>query len=71
MGTADRDFKSPATEARFVAGRLSGELKMIDGAGHYPHVEFPDLTAELVIDHFARSLASPAGLGRNGARNGA
>jgi pimeloyl-ACP methyl ester carboxylesterase len=39
MGTKDPDFGDPAAEAKVVANRLHGHLVMVDGAGHYPHVE--------------------------------
>ncbi len=49
MGSADPDFPDPAEEARDIAAALtsasSAEIAMIDGAGHYPHVEMPDATA--------------------------
>lgn len=50
MGTKDRDFKDPAAEARLVAARLHGNVALIDDAGHYPHVEFPERTAPLVAE---------------------
>lgn len=49
MGTKDPDFKDPAGEARLVAARLTSaasvEVRIIDGAGHYPQTEMPDETA--------------------------
>jgi pimeloyl-ACP methyl ester carboxylesterase len=45
MGTSDRDFKDPAREARLVADPLWAEVELIEGAGHYPHVEFPERTS--------------------------
>lgn len=50
MGTKDRDFKDPAAEAQLVANRAGGEVQMVEGAGHYPHVEFPEPTARTVVD---------------------
>jgi pimeloyl-ACP methyl ester carboxylesterase len=45
MGTKDPDFDGfvggQEGEARFVAERLHGEVMMVEGAGHYPHVEMP------------------------------
>ncbi|MFB9176939.1 alpha/beta fold hydrolase [Dactylosporangium sucinum] len=49
MGTRDPDFPDPAAEARLVAGRIDGSVAMIDGAGHYPHSEFPEETAAAVL----------------------
>jgi pimeloyl-ACP methyl ester carboxylesterase len=42
MGTADVDFPDPAAEARWIQERLGGELLLVEGAGHHPHVEYPD-----------------------------
>ncbi|MDZ7706788.1 MAG: alpha/beta hydrolase [Trueperaceae bacterium] len=53
MGSADPDFPDPAEEARDIAAALtsasSAEIAMIDGAGHYPHVELPDATAARIV----------------------
>ena len=54
LGTKDSDFKDPAAEAELVAGKLDGSVAMIEGAGHYPHVEFPDQTGARILA-FARS----------------
>lgn len=49
MGSADPDFPDPAAEGRWVAERLGGRLSMVERAGHYPQVEYPDVvTPELV-----------------------
>lgn len=42
MGSADQG--DPEAEGRSVAEALEGELELIEQAGHYPHVEFPDET---------------------------
>ena len=49
MGTRDSDFDDPAAEADWVATHLHGKKLMVDGAGHYPHVEYPDVVATAVI----------------------
>lgn len=54
MGTKDRDFKDPAAEAQLVADRVGGDVRMIEDAGHYPHVEFPERTSEPIVD-FSRA----------------
>lgn len=56
MGTKDPDFADPAAEARLVADRLSGEVLLVDGAGHYPQAEFPDVVAPRVAA-FLRAAA--------------
>ncbi len=50
MGTRDSDFDDPAAEADWVATHLHGKKLMVDGAGHYPHVEYPEVVAPVVID---------------------
>ncbi len=59
MGTKDPDFPDPAAEARTVADALSGEVAMIDGAGHYPHVEMPEAT-NATIARFVRAAHEDA-----------
>jgi pimeloyl-ACP methyl ester carboxylesterase len=49
MGSKDPDFGDPAEEAETVAKLLRGRPTMIEGAGHYPHAEFPDETARAVV----------------------
>lgn len=55
MGTRDPDFKEPAREAAWVAEKLRGTYGMIEGAGHYPHVEMPEVTGSIVLP-FLQSL---------------
>jgi pimeloyl-ACP methyl ester carboxylesterase len=50
MGTRDSDFSNPGAEADWVASHLHGKKLMVEGAGHYPHVEYPDIVAPAVID---------------------
>ncbi len=57
MGTRDPDFSDPEGEGRYVAEQLHGELLLVDGAGHYPHVEVPDATVDPVIA-FVRQTAT-------------
>ncbi len=50
MGTADPDFPDPLGEAKWVADRLSGTVLPVEGAGHYPQVQQPELVnAALVL----------------------
>ncbi len=58
MGTADPDFPDPKKEAEIVAGLLKGSVVMVDGAGHYPQVEDPDLVAKHLIDFTANTGAN-------------
>ncbi len=58
MGSKDPDFPDPAAEALLTAERLAGlaEVVMVDGAGHYPHAERPDVVSPRVIGFLAASL---------------
>ena len=55
MGSKDPDFPDPAAEARAVAEAISGEVAMVEGAGHYPHVEMPDVAAAIVTRFVQRA----------------
>jgi pimeloyl-ACP methyl ester carboxylesterase len=48
MGSRDPDFPDPEAEARLVAEAISGEVAMVQGAGHYPHVEMPEIAGPIV-----------------------
>ncbi|MEV0122244.1 alpha/beta hydrolase [Streptomyces sp. NPDC050703] len=52
MGTLDPDWADPRAEGAAVVDALPaglGRLEMIDGAGHYPHDQFPDRVTALVL----------------------
>jgi pimeloyl-ACP methyl ester carboxylesterase len=49
MGSQDPDFKPPEAEAKWVAHALHGTYQLIDGAGHYPQTEMPEVTAPLIL----------------------
>lgn len=62
MGTLDPDWADPHAEGAAVVGALPaglGRLEMIEGAGHYPHDQFPDRVASLTLA-FLRSDAARA-----------
>lgn len=59
MGSRDPDFKDPAAEAQWVADRVGGMVKLVEGAGHYPHAEMPDKVTPLVIE-FSRKVQTAA-----------
>lgn len=48
FGTADDHFPDPEAEARDVAAATKGRFEMVDGAGHYPHVEQPQVVADMI-----------------------
>ncbi|HET9847540.1 MAG TPA: alpha/beta hydrolase [Candidatus Dormibacteraeota bacterium] len=55
MGSADIDWPDPQAEAKWIVSRLGSQLLMLDGAGHHPHVEYPEEVANAVVN-FARLL---------------
>lgn len=55
FGTKDPDFPDPAAEARLIADRTGGEIALIEGAGHYPQVEFPEQVAGHIAS-FSKAL---------------
>jgi pimeloyl-ACP methyl ester carboxylesterase len=62
MGTLDPDWADPRAEGSAIVAALPsglGRLEMIEGAGHYPHDQFPDQVVPLVLA-FLRSGAARA-----------
>ena len=49
MGSKDRDFKVPESEAQWVAQSLRASYTMVQDAGHYPHAEMPEVVTPLVL----------------------
>lgn len=49
MGTGDVDWANPVAEANWIVERLGSELLLLDGAGHHPHVEYPNEVARAVV----------------------
>jgi pimeloyl-ACP methyl ester carboxylesterase len=60
MGSKDPDFPDPAAEARLVAERLGGKVRLVEGAGHYPHAEMPEATATAVLGFLREVQAGEA-----------
>ena len=55
MGTKDPDFPDPIEEAQSLSSRLNAEIMIVEGAGHYPHVEMADNVGQRIIA-FVRQL---------------
>ncbi|MGW1224928.1 alpha/beta fold hydrolase [Streptomyces sp. NPDC002530] len=56
MGTLDPDWADPHAEGTAVVDALPaglGRLDMIEGAGHYPHDQFPDQVVSLMLAFLA------------------
>lgn len=60
-GSADPDWADPRAEGTKILGDLPagvGELRVIDGAGHYPHTETPGEVLALLIPFLGRTLGT-------------
>ena len=57
MGTKDPDFPDAVVAARegeaLIGQYTEVSLELIDGAGHYPHAEVPELTASAILPFLA------------------
>jgi pimeloyl-ACP methyl ester carboxylesterase len=52
QGSLDPDWADPRAEGEAIVAALPaglGRLEIIEGAGHYPHAQYPDETASLVL----------------------
>ncbi|HSJ36422.1 MAG TPA: alpha/beta hydrolase [Acidimicrobiia bacterium] len=49
FGSDDDHFPDPAAEAADLAARTGGESLLVPGAGHYPHIEYPEVVAERLL----------------------
>jgi pimeloyl-ACP methyl ester carboxylesterase len=58
MGTKDPDFKDPSASAEAVAQILHARLHLVEGAGHYPHAEMPEVVAPLLLDFLSEHQPS-------------
>ena len=58
MGSQDPDFPDPAAEAQAIADRTGGQVVMVDGSGHYPHVDAPADAGAAITGFLSRTTAS-------------
>ncbi|TXK41041.1 alpha/beta fold hydrolase [Nonomuraea sp. C10] len=59
MGTADPDWNDPRAEAEGVVAGMPdgiGRVVMIEGAGHYPHAQYPDEVAGAILTFLKERL---------------
>ncbi len=50
MGTKDPDWPDSVAEAQWIGEQLGTKPVLIDGAGHYPQTEMPDITNPQIIE---------------------
>jgi pimeloyl-ACP methyl ester carboxylesterase len=61
FGTEDPDFADPRNEAEAIVAEMPsglGTVAMVEGAGHYPHTQYPERTAELIIGFLRQHTGS-------------
>jgi pimeloyl-ACP methyl ester carboxylesterase len=54
MGTRDPDFPDASAEARWLGRALGTEPLIVEGAGHYPHLEMPERVAPQLLAFLSR-----------------
>ncbi len=57
MGTRDADFADAAAEASWLGQALGSEPLLVDGAGHYPHLEMPERVMPALLAFLERAVA--------------
>jgi pimeloyl-ACP methyl ester carboxylesterase len=60
-GTLDPDWADPRAEGEAIVAAMPdgiGQLAMIEGAGHYPHTQYPDETVALILPFLASAFAA-------------
>jgi len=58
MGTRDPDFADATAEARWLGQALVTEPVIVEGAGHYPHLEMPERVGPALLA-FLASIGAP------------
>ncbi|MFB7724571.1 alpha/beta fold hydrolase [Nocardia sp. NPDC056100] len=62
VGAADPDFADPEAEANAIVAAMPegvGRVVMVENGGHYPHAQFPDRVAAVLLP-FLERYATPA-----------
>jgi pimeloyl-ACP methyl ester carboxylesterase len=57
MGDKDPDFKDPRAEAAWIAETLRGRTLIVEGSGHYPHAEYPEVVGPAVVEFLRSEVA--------------
>lgn len=62
-GSEDPDWASPRAEGQAILSELPeglGRLEIIEGAGHYPHAQYPEQTVALVLQFLSEVATARA-----------
>lgn len=60
MGSRDPDFADAPAEGAWLAEALGGRCEILEGVGHYPHLEQPEATARRVLALLEQACAARA-----------
>jgi pimeloyl-ACP methyl ester carboxylesterase len=62
VGSKDPDFKSPPSEIDYARKSIKGKVDglLVDGAGHYPHVEAPETVSPRILQFLAQTCPAEA-----------
>ena len=58
MGSKDPDWPSAEAEANWIVEQVSGQLLLVEDAGHYPQTEMPEKVIPGVLD-FLEGVSAP------------
>lgn len=53
FGEKDNHFPDPAAESAALVARTGGGTLLVPGAGHYPHIEYPEVVGESILGFLA------------------
>lgn len=54
MGSRDPDFADPVAEAHWLGACLGTQPLIVEGAGHYPHLEMPEQVSSALMQRLAQ-----------------
>ena len=60
MGSRGPDFPDAVNEARWLAAQLKADSLIVDGAGHYPHLEMPERVLPELLSFIAQAHSRPS-----------
>ena len=61
MGESDPDWSDAGAEAEYIGQQLDGRVLMVPNAGHYPHVEYPEVVTPEILGFLGDEARWPSG----------
>jgi pimeloyl-ACP methyl ester carboxylesterase len=56
IGSQDKDFSDPIEEGKSLASRTGANLVVVEGAGHYPQVEMPEVVGDFITQFIQKGF---------------